>query len=98
MNIKDSNKKTISKNIFNLLGLTRKYSEVLTDDLIDILKHLCRKGDLNIKNFGTFKILNKGERIGRNPKNKKIYIIKARKSISFTISKRFRDKIKIFDE
>lgn len=98
MNIKDNNKKTISNNIFNSLGLSRKYSEVLTNDLIDILKYLCKKKGLNIKNFGTFKILNKSERIGRNPKNKKTYKIKARKSLSFIISKKFRDKIKIFDE
>ena len=98
MNIKDNNKKTISNNIFNSLGLSRKYSEILTDDLIDILKHLCKNKGLNIKNFGTFKIINKSERIGRNPKNKKTYKIKARKSVSFIISKKFRDKIKIFDE
>ena len=98
MNTKDNNKKTISKSIYNSLGLSRKYSEALTDDLIDILKHLCKKGNLNVKNFGTFKILNKSERTGRNPKNKKIYIIKARKSLSFTVSKRLSDKIKIFNE
>ena len=50
--------------------------------------------EINIKNFATFRIINKGDRIGRNPKNKKIYKIKARKSLSFAISKKFNDKIK----
>ena len=48
----------------------------------------------DIKNFATFRIIDKGERIGRNPKNKKIYKIKARKSLSFAIYKKFNDKIK----
>ena len=94
----NNNKKTISNNIFKSLGLTQKYSEVLTDDLIDILKLLIKKDILNIKNFGTFKVLNKNERLGRNPKNKKTYKIKARKSLSFITSKKFNNKINIFYE
>ena len=52
--------------------------------------------ELNIKNFGTFKTINKNERLGRNPKNKKIYKIAARKSLSFIISKKFNDEINKF--
>ena len=46
-----------------------------------------------LKNFGTFKILNKNERIGRNPKTKEIHIIKKRKTISFVPSKAFIKKL-----
>ena len=87
-------KKDISKKINLKTGLPVSYANKITDDFIDILKNLIKNKEINIKNFATFKIINKSDRIGRNPKNKKIYKIKARKSLSFIISKKFNDKIK----
>tara|TARA_A100001015_G_C14528999_1_gene533382 strand:- start:317 stop:490 length:174 start_codon:yes stop_codon:yes gene_type:complete len=54
---------------------------------------LIKTKEINIKNFGTFKLINKKERVGRNPKSNEIYTIKARKSLSFKISKKFNAKI-----
>ena len=85
-------KKEISKEISNRIGFSQTYIEDLTDDLISVLKTLI-KNNLNIKNFGTFKIFQKNERIGRNPKNKVEYKIKSRKSISFIASKKMQRKI-----
>ena len=82
----------ISKEIKNNIGLSNSYTNTITDDLIEILKNLIKSKNLNIKNFGTFKVLNKSERIGRNPKNKKNYKIPARKTISFVISKNLKEK------
>ena len=70
------------------------YTNKVTNDFIDILKTLIREKEINIKNFVTFKIINKNERLGRNPKNNKIYKIKARKSLSITVSKNLNDNIK----
>ena len=41
----------------------------------------------NLKNIGSFKILAKKERIGRNPKTKEEFIITPRNTVSFTASK-----------
>ena len=87
-------KKDISKKINSKTGLPILYTNKIIDDFIDVLKTLIKNKETNIKNFATFRIINKGDRIGRNPKNKKIYKIKARKSLGFTISKKFNDKIK----
>ena len=87
-------KKEISKKINLKTGLPVSYTNKITDDLIKILKDMIRDKETNIKNFVTFKIINKNERIGRNPKNRKIYKIKARKSLSITVSKYLNDKIK----
>ena len=87
-------KKDISKKINLNIGLSASYTNRITDDFINILKNLIKDKETNIKNFATFRIIDKGERIGRNPKNKKIYKIKARKSLSFITSKKFNDKIK----
>ena len=86
-------KKDISKKINSKIGLSKSYTDKITDNLIFILKDLIKKDEINIKNFGTFSITNKDERIGRNPKNRKSYLIKARKSLSFKISYSFNKKI-----
>ena len=86
-------KKDISKNISMKLGLSNSYSLLITHSLIEILKQLVSTETTNIKNFGTFKILSKSERLGRNPKNKVAYIISARKSISFISSKKLNSTI-----
>ena len=44
-------------------------------------------GFLNLKNIGSFKLLNKKKRVGRNPKTKEEHIITERKSVSFKASK-----------
>ena len=90
------NKKNISIKIFKKIGVSKKYSDNITDDLIDIVKKLIKIKKLNIKNFGTFKLLKKKERTGRNPKNGKIHIIKSRKSVSFILSKKFNNLINKF--
>ena len=94
-NIKDLNldKKTITNKIFRKIGVSKLYSKKIVDDLIDSLIILLKKKKLNIKNFGTFRIIEKKERIGRNPKNGKIHLIKARKSISFILSRKINDLI-----
>ena len=90
------NKKNISIKIFKKIGVSKTYSDNITDDLIDIVKKLIKIKKLNIKNFGTFKLLKKKERTGRNPKNGKIHIIKSRKSVSFILSKKFNNLINKF--
>ena len=87
-------KKDISKKINLKTGLSSMLTNQIIDDFIHILKNLIKNKEINIKNFGSFKIINKKERTGRNPKNKKIYKIKARRSLSFIISKNLNDKIK----
>tara|TARA_X000001036_G_scaffold301032_1_gene280125 strand:+ start:2579 stop:2890 length:312 start_codon:yes stop_codon:yes gene_type:complete len=87
-------KNNISKIINFKTGLPTLYTNEITNDFIDILKDLIKKKEINIKGFATFKIIKKNDRMGRNPKNKKIYKIKARKSLSFITSKKLNDKIK----
>ena len=85
-------KKDISKKVSQKTGLSTQYCEEIINDLLIILKNTIKSDKLNIKNFGSFKLRNKPERIGRNPKNKIESIISARKSISFTKSKNFKLK------
>ena len=86
-------KKDISKKIELKIGLSNLYINEIIDDFINILKNLAKENQLNVKNFGVFRIINKNERLGRSPKNKKIYKIKARKSLSFIASKKLNRKM-----
>ena len=86
-------KKDISKKINIKTGLSNQLNLEIIDDLIFLLKRSIKEKELNVKNFGTFRILMKKERLGRNPKNKKIYKISSRKSLSFTTSKKLNKKI-----
>ena len=54
---------------------------------------MIRSNKLNIKNFGTFRVINKNERIGINPRNKKEYKVSSRRSLSFLASKKINLKI-----
>ncbi len=82
----------ISRNLSKKSGYSNLFSKELIDTLLKILINNIKTGQLNLKNFGSFKLVNKSQRIGRNPKTKEKFIISARKVIKFIPSK----KIKIF--
>ncbi len=84
---KNFTKKEISNNLSHETGFPFSLSKKLTENLILILADLIKKGNLNLKNIGTFNLIEKKERIGRNPKTKEEHTISKRKVISFTSSK-----------
>ena len=76
-------------------GYSVLYSKKIINNLIEILIDEIKENSFNLKNIGTFKILNKKERIGRNPRTKEIYKIKARKTLAFKPSTNLSRKINI---
>ena len=90
---KNFTKHDISKNIASKIGISKNYSKEIVDDLISVLKKTIKLKQTNIKNFATFKIINKNKRLGRNPKTSEEFIISKRKSVKFTVSKKFKNKI-----
>ncbi len=76
------------KQLNNRTGLSKNLLKKIVDDLIYIIVENIKTNNFNIKNIGSFKILDKKKRIGRNPKTKKEYLITARKSIKFVVSKK----------
>ena len=87
MKISSFKKIDLSKNISEKIGVSVSLSKKLTEDLLEILSNKIKDNDLNLKNVGSFRIIDKKDRIGRNPKTKEEFIIRSRKSISFTASK-----------
>ena len=80
-------KKVIINNLSNKTGFSNNFSKKLINDFILVLITHIKKKKLNLKNVGTFKFIEKKERLGRNPKTKEQFIICSRKSVSFTASK-----------
>ena len=91
---KNLTKEILAENINRQFGLTKSFSEKLINSLVFHLTNTVKTDKiLKIKNFGTFKILNKKERIGRNPKSKEKFVISKRNVIVFKTSKSLNNKL-----
>ena len=72
-------------------GFSKNISKKIINDLLKILTQNLLEGKFVLKNLGVFKIIQKKQRIGRNPKTKEEFIINARKSLTFSASKKISD-------
>jgi len=89
------NKEDFSKKISLKKGFPLSLSKKIADDFFNILKDILKFQTLNLKNFGTFKLIKKNKRLGRNPKTKEEFFINARKSVSFTSSIKLSKKVNL---
>ena len=82
-------KKDISNNIFSKTFLSSKESLAFLEAFLKIIK---KNKNTNIKlpNFGSFSLIKTPKRIGRNPKTREVYDIKARKKLKFISSNKVK--------
>ena len=84
----------IAESLHADFGLTKKDCIVFVNDIIDIIiSGLKSSGYVKIHNFGSFKIIRKKKRIGRNPKTMEEVMISERNVIKFKPSKMILDYI-----
>ena len=83
----------IVKNVSLKTGFSINLSKKIIDDLIKILIQNLKEDGLNLKNMGSFRLIHKKERIGRNPKTKEAFIISERKSVHFYPSQKILKKL-----
>ena len=87
-------KKELINAMYMRIGFSKKISEVLLDDILDIIvENLKKNKKLKLSKFGTFAIREKKSRLGRNPKTKESKIISERKVVLFKPSKEFKKYI-----
>ena len=79
-----------AKDLSEKMGFSITLSNNIINNLIIVCNEMIKNNHLNLKNIGTFKLLNKKERLGRNPKTRKEYLIIKRKSIRFIVSKNLK--------
>tara|TARA_B100001063_G_C16758100_1_gene554315 strand:+ start:906 stop:1199 length:294 start_codon:yes stop_codon:yes gene_type:complete len=93
---KNIKKIDLIKNLSNKTGFSLSFCKKIVNDLIEILILNIKEGNLYLKDVGSFKIIHKAERLGRNPKTKKEHIITSRKSLSFSPSNRILSELDKF--
>ena len=94
MNKKNLTRKNLSNKIYKILGFSKNFSSTIVDNLFETLVGALIKSDkVKISSFGTFKVMNKKERLGRNPKTKNEVMITSRKVVKFKPSLIFKEKI-----
>ena len=87
-------RKKLYNRIHQNLGFSKNISSQIVDDFFELLiDDLIKKKEVKISSFGTFKVIDKKERIGRNPKTKVVAKICARKIVKFKPSLKIKEKI-----
>ena len=91
---KNFTRKNLSNKIYQNLGFSKSYSSTVIDNFFEtLIQELLRSNKIKISSFGTFKVVNKKRRIGRNPKTKEEVIIVPRKVVKFTPSLLLKQKL-----
>jgi len=91
---KSFTRKDLTNKIYQNLGFSKNFSSSLIDEFFEtLISELVRSKKMKISSFGTFEIIDKKERIGRNPKNKIEAKISARKIVKFKPSFLVKKKI-----
>ena len=87
-------RKNLINNIHQNLGFSKNISSLIIDDFFEsLVSELIKFNKIKISSFGTFEVVDKKERIGRNPKTKVEVKIVARKVIKFKPSNIIKEKL-----
>ena len=91
---KNFTRKNLSNKIYKVLGFSKNFSQKIVDNFFEILvSELIKSNRVKISSFGTFKVINKKERIGRNPQTKIEAKISQRKVVKFKPSMFIKGKL-----
>jgi len=94
MTNKNFTRKDLSNKIFKNLGFSKNLSSKIVDDFFEtLISGIIKLNKIKISSFGTFTVLNKNKRIGRNPKTKVDAKILSRKVVKFKPSLIIKKKI-----
>ena len=94
MSKKNFTRESLSDKIYQNIGFSKNFSSNIIDQVFYFLSsELIKSNKIKITSFGTLEIVNKKERIGRNPKTKIETKISARKIIRFKASQVLKQKI-----
>lgn len=85
------NKKDIIKKVAENTDMTQKDVTVIVDTFVDTVMESIKDGKVSISGFGTFEVVERAARMGRNPKTGMEIEIPASKSPKFKPAKAFKD-------
>ena len=91
---KNFTRKNLSNKIYQNLGFSKNLSSKIVDNFFEaLISGIIKSNKIKISSFGTFSVLNKKERIGRNPKTKMEAKIFSRKVVKFKPSLLLKEKL-----
>ena len=91
---KNFTRKNLSNKIYQSLGFSKNFSLTIVNSFFETLSaELIKSNKIKISSFGTFNVVNKNERIGRNPKTKVETKITSRKVVKFKPSLFIKEKL-----
>lgn len=91
---KNFTRRNLAEKINKKIGISKNFSLSLVDSFFTLLTNeLTKANKMKVASFGTFKVQNKKERVGRNPKTKIEAKISSRKVIKFKPSVLFKQRI-----
>jgi DNA-binding protein HU-beta len=86
------NKQEFIARVAEANGLTKSFTDGILDSAFSVLiKAVKKDGSFTVFGFGTFKLVAKPERVGRNPKTGDAITIPAHNKVVFKPSKTFTD-------
>tara|TARA_Y100000590_G_C15527106_1_gene941701 strand:+ start:56 stop:346 length:291 start_codon:yes stop_codon:yes gene_type:complete len=87
-------RKDLSNKIYQKIGFSKNFSSKIIDDFFESLASgIAKSKKVKISSFGTFKVMDKKARIGRNPKTKIEAKISSRRVVKFKPSLLIKEKI-----
>ena len=91
MTKKNFTRKNLISKIYQNVGFSKNFSSKIIDNFFEsLISALVISNKIKISSFGTFSILNKKERMGRNPKTGVQAKIISRKVVKFKPSLSFK--------
>ena len=91
---KNLTRKDLSNKIYQNLGFSKNLSSKIVDNFFEtLISGIIKSNKIKISSFGTFSVLNKKERMGRNPKTKVEAKIFSRKVVKFKPSLLLKEKL-----
>tara|TARA_Y100001970_G_scaffold250206_1_gene321732 strand:+ start:53123 stop:53419 length:297 start_codon:yes stop_codon:yes gene_type:complete len=92
-------KSDIVEHLHEAIGLNKTESKELVEAFFsEITNSLNRNEEVKLSGFGNFQLINKEERVGRNPKTGEPATISARRVVTFRAGNKLRNKVSTIDE
>jgi DNA-binding protein HU-beta len=88
------NKTELIESISTESGLTKKDAKEALDALMNAISTTLQSGEsISLVGFGSFSVINKAERKGKNPQTGKEIIIPAKKAVKFKPGKELSEEV-----
>jgi len=92
-------KANLANHIVDVIGLNKREATEIIEQIIEKISSSLASGEMvKISGFGKFKLRDKKERPGRNPKTGELVPVEARRVVTFKASQRLKELVEQFGE